>query len=160
MRETIPAETRFSFRRRPVPVPGDLRISWRLPLLLMMLGTSRGKKATLAKLNVLNDALRSEAAGARLKQIISAPDSGPTWGVRVEPALSRAIDFLVGEKLAQWVGLSNKSGLQLTAAGIKAADALLQNSTALLAERAFIKDVSRSVTESLVADILSARRPI
>ena len=160
MREAIPAETRFSFRRRPVPVPGDLRISWRLPLLLMMLGTSRGKKASLAKLNVLNDALRSETAGSRLKQIIFASDQGPTWGVRVEPAFSRAIDFLVGEKLAQWVELSDKSGLQLTATGIKAAEAVLQNNTALVAERAFIMEISKGVTEGLVAEILGARRQI
>jgi len=37
MTRTVPSAERFSFVRRPVPVPGDLRIVWRLSLLLMML---------------------------------------------------------------------------------------------------------------------------
>jgi len=53
----------------------------------------------------------------------------------VEPALGRAIDFLVGEKLAAWVELSNRTGLQLTAAGAKAAQVLLNNDTAMEKER-------------------------
>ena len=50
---------RFSFRRRPTPVPADLRIAWRVSLILLMLLASRSNRASLAKLHILNDAIRS-----------------------------------------------------------------------------------------------------
>jgi hypothetical protein len=158
MNRTVPSAERFSFVRRPVPVPGDLRIVWRLSLLLMMLGTSRSKKASLVKLHVLNDAVRSRAAVANEKNMRHTGTLAPHWRVRVEPALGRAIDFLVGEKLAAWIELSNRTGLQLTASGIKAAEVLLNNDTAMREERTFLEVVAKDVTESVVTALLSSRK--
>jgi hypothetical protein len=155
----VPSAERFSFVRRPVPVPGDLRIVWRLSLLLMILGTSRSKKASLVKLHVLNDAARSQATVARAPHAPAAA-TAPRWRVRVEPALGRAIDFLVGEKLAAWVEVSNRIGLQLTAGGLKAADALLKNDSAMKEERAFIQAVARDATESFVTTLLGSTKEL
>lgn len=66
----IHTDRNFSFERKPSPVPGDLRIGWRIPLTLLMLNHSRGKRASLAKLNLLNDALRSERSRGKLSKII------------------------------------------------------------------------------------------
>ena len=158
MSRPVPSAERFSFVRRPVPVPGDLRIVWRLSLLLMMLGTSRGKKASLVKLHVLNHAARLHAAVAREKSTSNDTVPTPHWRVRVEPALGRAIDFLVGEKLAGWVQVGNRAGLQLTVAGARAAEALLINDTAMRDERAFLGVVAKNITESFVAALLSSRK--
>lgn len=158
MSRLIPTAERFSFVSRPVPVPGDLRLVWRLCLLLMMLGTSRKKKASLVKLHVLNDAVLSYAAAAMGGNDADAARAAPRWRVHVEPALARAIDFLVGDKLAAWIELSNRIGLQLTAKGIIVAENRLKDDQVMKNERAFLQTVSREVTESFVTSLLNAKR--
>ena len=89
------ASTRFSFKRRPTPVPGDMRIAWRVSLILLMLSASRSSKASLAKLHILNDAIRSNQV-ARLKDATAAGAKILPWNLRVEPAFARAIDLTSG----------------------------------------------------------------
>lgn len=156
----LPAVERFSFVRRPVPVPGDLRIVWRLALILLMLRSSRSNKASLAKLHVLNSALRSSAARQRLNNIIASVEAPSNWRLRVEPALGRAIDFLAGEKLAEWTEVSERSGLALTAAGVTAADGILGNKDVLVVEKDFLGATARKVTEALVSSLVGATKGI
>jgi hypothetical protein len=157
MSAQLPQADQFSFVRRPVPVPGDLRIAWRLSLILLMLGASRGNRASLAKLYVLNDALKSASARVRLRNIIQFIEPPSSWRVRVEPALGRAIDFVVGEKLATWAEVSQRAGLQLTPAGLKAVDHLRKAEDALRDEKGFLEDLARPVTEGFVSALLSTR---
>jgi hypothetical protein len=158
MTAQLPSAERFSFVRRPVPVPGDLRIAWRLALLLLMLRSSRSNKASLAKLHVLNSALRSSVARQRLNNIIASLEAPLNWRLRVEPALGRAIDFLVGEKLAEWTEVSDRSGLVLTAAGVTAADGILANKEVLLVEKDFLETTGRKITEALITSLVGAKK--
>lgn len=160
MTTMIPTEGRFTFVRQPGPVPGDLRLVWRLCLLLMMLGTSRQKKASLVKLQVLSDAalLHADAINTKWGKDADAAAASQCWRVQVEPALFRAIDFLVGYKLATWIELSNGLGLQLTAKGMTAAERLLKDDPVMKEERAFLQSASRELTESFVTGFLNTRR--
>jgi hypothetical protein len=85
------ADRRFSFQRRPTPVPGDLRIAWRVALILTMLSGSRSHRASLAKLHILNDAVRSDQHD-RLKAVLDGTHTSLPWNFRVEPAFARAIE--------------------------------------------------------------------
>ena len=156
----LPSATEFSFVRRPVPVPGDLRIAWRLPVILLMLAMSRGKRASLAKLHILNGALRSSVGRVRLSNIVTSATPASSWQIRVEPALGRAIDFLIGAKLAQWTEVSKRIGLELTVSGTKAAEQLLKLDDALNDEREFLKSVAGGVTEGLVSAVIGSRKVI
>jgi hypothetical protein len=49
----------FIFKSRPSPVPGDLRPTWRIALILLILINSRSKKASLRKLHVVSWAART-----------------------------------------------------------------------------------------------------
>ncbi|MEL7738783.1 hypothetical protein AAG614_10405 [Citromicrobium bathyomarinum] len=120
-------ERKIVFRDRPKPCAGDLRISWRISLLLLVLSSSRGKKASMAKLHVLNDAIRSEASLAKLKEMLDMVRPMLEWRLRVEPALSRAVDFLIGEKLAIWEASGGKMYIKLLPAGEIASEAIKQN---------------------------------
>jgi hypothetical protein len=40
----------FTFTNRPDPVPGDLRMTWGIAVLILMLFYSRGKKSNFQKL--------------------------------------------------------------------------------------------------------------
>jgi hypothetical protein len=144
---------RFSFQRRPIPVPGDLRIAWRLALILLMLGQSRSKRASLAKLHILNDAIRS-GEHRRLRAVVTGDSSALPWNLRIEPAFARAIDFAIGEKLAAWTKASGRAALKLTVTGVDAFQSLSELDDALIAERAVIAEYAKAIPEKLVANLL------
>lgn len=156
MTEIDIAHRRFSFRRRPVPVPGDLRIAWRVALILAMLANSRSNRASLAKLHILNDAVRS-GREERLQTILSGPPTVAPWNLRIEPAFARAIDFVVGENLATWTKATGRAALQLTKTGIDAASAVMGVDDALIDERAAIAELAKQITETSVAALLGER---
>lgn len=79
-----------------------------------------------------------------------------SWDLRVEPAFGRAIDFVVGQRRAEWVFGGGKASLQLTAAGRKAAEALTDEVFA--EERDAIDKVARKATEAFVSKLLSMDR--
>ena len=147
------AHRRFSFQRRPTPVPGDLRIVWRVALILVMLGSSRSSRASLAKLHILNDAVRSDQHD-RLKEVLAGVHRKQPWSFRVEPAFARAIDFVVGEKLAIWTKATGRAALQLTKIGVGAAEAVMSLEDALVTERAIASDLAKMITETMVATLL------
>lgn len=148
---------RFSFQRRPTPVPGDLRVAWRVALILLMLGSSRSNRASLAKLHILNDAVRSDQHG-RLKAALAGAHRDLPWSFRVEPAFARAIDFVVGERLAIWTKATGRAALQLTKVGVKAVEAVMGLQDALVTERAIVSDLAKAITEATVATLLGEGR--
>jgi hypothetical protein len=149
---------RFSFASRPIPVPGDLRINWRLAVILMMLDSSRSKKASLAKLHLLNDAVRSPQSRTKLAEILSGARNLLSWRMRVEPAFGRAINFAVGENFAEWTRAAQRSGLQLTKQGIAAATSVAKMEGILVEEKTFFGDTAKQITEEFVTRILSGHR--
>jgi hypothetical protein len=151
------ANRRFSFERRPMPVPGDLRIAWRVALILVMLGCSRSNRASLAKLHILNDAVRFNQHG-HLKAALAVAHRGLPWDFRVEPAFARAIDFVVGEKLATWTKATGRAALQLTKLGAEAAEAVMGLEDALVTERAIVSELAKAITETRVATLLGGGR--
>ena len=151
------AHQQFSFQRRPVPVPGDLRIAWRVALILVMLGFSRSNRASLAKLHILNDAVRSDQF-SRLKAVLEGARRDLPWSFKVEPAFARAIDFVVGEKLATWTKASGRVALQLTKSGVDAAKSIFGLENALVTEREVIAYLAKAITETKVATLLSEGR--
>lgn len=149
--ELLPERPTFKFRHRPGALPGDLRISWRLALLILILRHSRGGKASLAKLHLLNDALRSETALEKLAEILSESRTSLDWRIRVEPALGRALDIARGEGL---VSVKNGPVYRLTEKGVVAADALEEKEHLLDMERAFLATYARQVSERFVNDLV------
>lgn len=147
---------RFSFQRRPTPVPGDLRIAWRVSLILLMLAASRSSRASLAKLHILNDAIRSNQV-RRLKAATDANAQTLPWNLRVEPAFARAIDFVVGERLAAWTKAGGRASLQLTASGLTAAAGLEKFQDVLQDERVIIAEYAKKLTEVRVTALLGER---
>ena len=149
---------RFSFSARPMPVPGDLRINWRLAIILLMLENSRSKRASLAKLHVLNEAVRSTSARITLEKILDEKAAPLNWQLRVEPAFGRAINFVVGENLVQWTRTAQRAGLQLTKKGAASAEALVEAEDTLIEEKHFLSTIGKRVSEDFVNKILYVGR--
>lgn len=148
------SDTGFVFRERPRPCAGDMRISWRISVTLLALLHSRGRKASFAKLHVLNNALRSQASRDKLEAILGERIPAYTWRLRVEPAFTRALDFLVGEGFADWSISSNRTTLTLTKKGIEAAKEIDSFDDVLVGERSFLKGLATKITEGFVQQML------
>jgi len=157
-RPSISEAERFSFTPRPVPVPGDLRINWRVSIVLLMLKSCRSNRASFAKLHLLNDAVRSEQSSRKIERILVGQEDMLSWRMRVEPAFGRAIDFAVGDKFAGWTRTAQKAGLQLTKDGIAAAQSIERADDVLLVEKAFIRSLAKQITEEFVTKILGGQR--
>lgn len=148
---------RFSFRRRSLPVPGDLRIEWRVSLIVLMLGYSRARQASLAKLHILNDAVRFERSAHLLDMVVAAKPGMLPWTFRIEPAFARAVDFVVGDKLASWTTSSGRSALQLTTAGVALFEKLKAEADILSVERAMLSKYGKSMNEGAVSLVIGAK---
>jgi hypothetical protein len=147
-------DTAFVFRERRKPCAGDMRISWRVSLTLLALLHSRGKKASFAKLHVLNDALRSQASRDKLQAILEDKIPAYAWRLRVEPAFTRALDFLVGEGFADWSVSSNRTTLTLTKSGVDAAKKIDLLQDVLIEEQIFLNGFAAKITEGFVQQML------
>jgi hypothetical protein len=122
-----------------------------------MLSGSRSHRASLAKLHILNDAVRSDQHD-RLKAVLDGTHTSLPWNFRVEPAFARAIDFVVGEKLATWTKATGRAALQLTKSGVEAAEAVTGLEGALVTERAIVSDLAKAITETKVGVLLGEGR--
>ncbi len=149
---------RFSFRSQPIPVPGDLRIEWRVALIMLMLGYSRAGQASVAKLHILNDAIRSDRSTGQLDIIVRAKAGMLPWVLRVEPAFARAMDFVVGDKLAEWTQSAGRTAMKLTRAGATAFNNLEAEGDILKSEKDVLSVYAKAMTEGSVTAVIGARR--
>lgn len=148
------SDTTFVFRERLKPCAGDMRISWRVSVTLLALLHSRGKKASFAKLHVLNDALRSATSREKLSAILAMKMPTYAYRLRVEPAFTRTLDFLVGEGFASWSVSSSRTTLTLTDSGVEAAKEVDSLESVLVEERAFLEGPATQLTEGFVQQLL------
>lgn len=146
--------TTFVFRQRPKPCAGDMRISWRVSVTMLALLHSRSMKASFAKLHVLNDALRAKASRDKLEAILNEAAPEYSWRLRVEPAFTRALGFLVGEGFAEWSISSGRTVLALTERGAKAAREIDALDDVLVEEKSFLIGLGKRITEGFVQRML------
>ncbi|GLS73033.1 hypothetical protein GCM10007890_50480 [Methylobacterium tardum] len=62
---------------------------------------------------------------------------------------------MVGDKLASWLTVANRTGVQLTQQGIAAGDAISELSDSLKMEKVALRHFGQAITETLVSQIIS-----
>jgi hypothetical protein len=127
---------------------------------LLMLAGSRARRASLAKLHVMNYAVRSPRARDQLTRILDGTEPPLNWQMRVEPAFGRAIDFMVGEHFAVWSRVAGRTGLELTDSGAKAVLTITRTGGVLADEKPLLTDLGRRLTEQFVSRLLAAGRNV
>jgi hypothetical protein len=142
----------FIFKRRPSPVPGDLRPLWRIALVLLILLSSRSKKASLRKLHVISWAARSSINRGRFIRYSKGKIAKDEIIPRVEPSLNRAIDLARGEGL---VTVDGGKSLTLSSIGLNLADEINRSEDCLIAEKQFLSEVKSFANETNIDDLLS-----
>src|SRR4051794_27814272 len=115
-------ETRWTFHRRPVPIPADLRPAWRIALILLALHKCcYGAKSSLQRLHVLNWAARTSRGRQTLLAAIDNQIPPEAVIIRFEPSLNRALDFARAQLL---IYAPTGDRIQLTPQGREAAAAI------------------------------------
>lgn len=144
-------DTPFLFQRRPLSLPEDLRPSWRIGILVLLLSCCcRGGKSSRARLHVLSWSVRTQESLRDLLAAISGDLNPRSLIVRVDPFLDRALDFAVGEGLIAHLG--GKS-VELSGSGKKFADEINRDAQVFATEKTFIKAIQQRLTEGLVTQM-------
>jgi hypothetical protein len=141
-------DIRFTFKRRPVSLPGDLRPDWRIAVLVLILRKcSHAGQSSLRRLHVLNWAIRSANSREAFLRRLDGQSAPDEVLVRYDPALNRAIDFARGLGLVIRV---SGNRVRLTFAGAGLADVIAEQSDLLAGERVFLEKVRGRVTETAI----------
>lgn len=140
----------FSFTARPEPVPGDLRMSWGLGILLLSLLKSHGKKGSFQKLQFLAHAVRIPEGREDVRALLRGDIRPSDISVRVEPWLNRAVAFAHALKL---VSVTKGKSVALTDKGKQVATAIDTDKDVFAEERTFLTEVGPRLTEQLLTRI-------
>lgn len=145
-------EIPFSFTERPTPLAGDLRPVWRIGLVLLILLYSRGQKATLQKLHLLNSACRSHPTREAYLRYAQGQASKDEIIPRIEPSLNRALNFARGQGLLE---IEKGKNIKLTASGLSAAREIEAATDCLIAEKEFLQAIKFFSTETNIEDLFT-----
>ncbi|WP_135610997.1 hypothetical protein [Methanococcoides sp. AM1] len=144
----------FSFTRRPRPIPPDLRPDWRVTVLVLILDYSRGKKASLKKVNVINWAIRSPENREILHGYFIEKKPLHDIVIRIEPGISRAIDFAKGHGLVV-MEYGNSTGIRLTPKGKQFANKIETLHDCFTTEKDFLRSIKPYINEKDVNVLLN-----
>ena len=152
---TVGESQSFRFTRRPMAIAAELRPDWKIGAVLLILHlSSHGGKSSLRRLHILNWALRSSKNRTEFEQVREHQLPLFSFQFRFEPALGRAINLAVGEKLIEWVG-GNR--LQITAKGKRWVTEILKDEAVMQEERDFLKRIGKSITEPVATEMITVR---
>jgi hypothetical protein len=140
-------EVPFTFSRRPVAIPGDMRPLWRIALIALFLNiSSRGAKSSLTRLHALNWLSKKQASQDQLISLLDKKYLSETIIVRYEPSFNRALDLAIGERLIARLDGKNFS---LTPKGRAFAKAIESEDDCLSPEKAFLSKIGKRFTEEM-----------
>jgi citrate lyase gamma subunit len=141
----------FELTARPEPIPGDLRLAWGIALVILILGRSRAKRASLQKLHFMAHSARTRATRDQAERLLAGTLTSADMVVRVEPWLNRAIAFATAAHL---VSLEHGGHARLTDSGIETFEKVSSTASLMAEEKAFIEAVARQATEGAIDKIM------
>lgn len=145
----------FVFRRRPIAIPGDLRPSWKIGLIVLLLSKCcRQNRTSLTRLHVLSWAFRTTESLDALRQTIAGSLPPDSLVVRFEPSLNRAVDFALGERLVTRI---DGSRIELAPLGKQLADEINSDESLFVTEKLFMAEIRQKVSEAMIDNIFGVR---
>jgi hypothetical protein len=139
------------FTRRPDPIPGDLRIGWRLASAVLILNRCRGNTANLEQIHVLTWALRSRHGRQVISDWFLRERKPNDLIIRHDPSTARTINLAVAGGLAT---RNNNSTISLTEKGDRLAHLLWGRSDVLVPEKNFLSTLPARITQRSIRDLL------
>lgn len=144
-------EVPFTFSKRPVAIPGDMRPLWRIALITLFLHiSSRGAKSSLTRLHSLNWLSKSQTSRNQLIRLLAKERLDGPIIVRYEPSFNRAIDLATGEG---FISRFDGNKLALTPKGARFAKEIESDSDTLELEKVFLRELGKRFTEAISSSI-------
>ena len=137
----------FTFRDRPAAVPADMRAGWRMALLLLVIDSCRGQRASLQQVQVLMRAALFSSGQQDFVRAYRGNSDPAALHIRYDPAITRAIDLAVGLDLVCW---SSRNRLTLSQRGAKMLHEIVDNDDLLTKERRLLSDLGGKITMARV----------
>lgn len=143
----------FEFTKQPDPVAPSLRPKRRIPLLLLILAKSRGRRLTWKGVQLLSWALRDSRHMDLLIRFNGGTDIPDLPILRIEPALDRAIALALG---LGYISQVDGHVFQLTAEG-SGLVAEIEQTAAFAHEREQLARLAGKITQAQVNRLLEWR---
>ena len=134
------------------PIPGDLRVAWRLALVTLVVNKCRGARASWNQVHVLSWALLTRMETPELTRRLSGHRAFSDRPIGVDPGVNAAIDLAFGYGLLTRVGAT----LSLTDAGRRLLNAI-QASDAFEVERTLLDNIPGKVTRGAADSAMSPK---
>lgn len=144
-----------AFGREPEAIPGDLRISWRLSILCLLLARCRGAKTNLQTLHVLWWASRSRATRDLFLRWLDGDSRPDDLVVRFDPSLTVTIDLALGAGLVTWESRDSVVGLSPKGKGL--AETAWSDENVLREQKAFLRRLPARITQKSMRELLEWR---
>ncbi len=138
------------FSRRGEAIPGDLRLSWRIPMLCMILQRFRGNKAELEHLHTVWWAIRSKETRKLFTRWFEGVKRPDEVIVRFDPSLSITLDLALGQG---FIVAPGSGTIELTSAGDELAKSIWLEEGVFEIEKAFLGVLPRKMTQKLIKEI-------
>jgi len=138
------------FSRRDDAIPGDLRITWRLSVLCLVLQRFRGNKSTLENLHILWWSVRSGETRGLFLRWLDGDKRPDEIIVRFDPSLAVTVDLALGAGLAM---RTNTGAIALLPTGLALAVDLWSDADVLVEEKTFLSKLPRSLTQRALKEL-------
>lgn len=148
-------DSKVAFGRQPEAIPGDLRISWRLTILCLILMRCRGSKTNLQTLHVLWWAMRARTSRELFVRWVEGDNRPDDLVVRFDPSLTVTLDLALGAGLVTWESSTSVVGLTLEGKGF--ADRAWADENVLREERTFLRRLPAHITQKSMRELLEWR---
>lgn len=141
----------LSFARRAEPIPGDLRLAWRLVILCMIVDRGRGGKASMQAAHVLWWAVRSPRTRSLFLRWMDGQQSPDEMLVRFDPTLTETMDLAVGAGLVE---VDHNANLILLPRGKELAADAWEAAGVLQTEKEFFAALPKKISQKAIRDLL------
>lgn len=142
----------IAFAERPDPIPGDLRLGWRLASFALILARCHANTANMEQIHLLAWALRSKDSRDTLVRWFEKRKSPDDFIVRYDPSLSRTIAIAIA------VGLARRNANQtisLSEGGIALASNVWSEAGVMRTEKEFLEKLPRKISQKAVREIMA-----
>ena len=150
LEELFASAPRAVFSRRNDAIPGDLRITWRLSVLCLVLQRFRSNSSTLEHLHIMWWAIRSDETRNLFLRWLDGDKRPDEIIVRFDPSLAVTVDLALGSGLAS---RTSAGSIALQPAGIALAGELWSDTGVLVEEKAFISRLPRSLNQRTLKEL-------
>lgn len=146
--------THAIFTRRADPIPADLRLSWRVAAILLVVRRCRANTATQEQLHVLLWAIRSDASRRLVHRWFQGDRRPDDLIVRYDPSTGRTVNLVLAARLAE---RRSNLAIALTDPGRRLADTLWEHPAVFTEEKTFFAGLPSRISQTDIRRLMEWR---